>query len=101
MSINFCNLGKSVFCILLCFAKRAGALQVLLDADYYALYAGSNDVTQATADLETTKRMVATIKGKFRSSVDELAKVLRCLDDRGTGACLPDLQLAGHKRAQA
>ena len=61
-------------------------MQVLLDADYYALYAGGNDVTQATADLNNVKSMVATIKGKFRSSVDELAKVLRCLDGGATGA---------------
>jgi hypothetical protein len=60
-------------------------VQVLLDADYYALYTGANDVTQASADLATTKGMVAAIKGKFRSSVDELAKVLRCLDDGATG----------------
>jgi hypothetical protein len=61
-------------------------VQVLLDADYYALYSGNNDVMQASADLNTVKSMVASIKGKFRSSVDELAKVLRCLDDQHTGA---------------
>lgn len=61
-------------------------MRVLLDDDYYALYTGSNDVTQASADLDTVKKMVATIKGKFKTSVEELAKVLRCLDAQQTGA---------------
>lgn len=68
------------------YLKYEELMRVLLDDDYFALYTGANDVTQASADLETVKKMVATIKGKFKTSVDELAKVLRCLDAKQTGA---------------
>jgi Ca2+-binding EF-hand superfamily protein len=67
------------------YLKYEDLMKVLLDQDYFALYTGSNDVTQASSDLETVKKMVATIKGKFRTSVEELAKVLRCLDEKQTG----------------
>lgn len=67
------------------YLKYHDLMKVLLDTDYYALYTGGNDVTQATADMDTVRKMVATIKAKFRSSTEELAKVLRCLDDQGSG----------------
>jgi len=60
-------------------------MKVLLDFDYYALYAGGNDTTQATADLNTVKTMVASIKAKFKSSVEDLRSVLACLDEGKTG----------------
>jgi Ca2+-binding EF-hand superfamily protein len=74
------------------YLKYEDLMKVLLDQDYFALYTGSNDVTQASADLETVKKMVANIKGKFRTSVEELAKVLHCLDEKKTGAALPNIQ---------
>jgi Ca2+-binding EF-hand superfamily protein len=60
-------------------------MRVLLDSDYYALYTGQNDITQAAADLTTVKGMVASIKAKFKSSVEDLRKVLQCLDTNKTG----------------
>lgn len=60
-------------------------MKALLDYDYFALYTGHNDTTQATADLNTVKGMVASIKSKFKQSVDELRKVLDCLDDQKSG----------------
>lgn len=44
--------------------------------------------------------MVATIKAKFKSSVEELAKVLQCLDTQQSGAltlrCLQHAISASH-----
>lgn len=68
------------------FLKYEELMKVLLDFDYFALYTGSNDITQATSDLATVKKMVAAIKAKFKSSVAELRKVLQCLDTEQTGA---------------
>lgn len=71
------------------FLKYEELMKVLLDFDYFALYTGSNDITQATCELTTVKKMVAAIKAKFKSSVAELRKVLQCLDAEQTGAlCL-------------
>jgi hypothetical protein len=67
------------------YLKYHDLMKVLLDADYYAMYVGSNDVSQAMSDQNSIKKMVATIKGKFRGSVEELAKVMRCLDGQSTG----------------
>jgi hypothetical protein len=70
------------------FLKYEELMRVLLDFDYFALYTGNNDITQATLDLATVKSMVATIKAKFKSSVAELRKVLRCLDTQHSGESL-------------
>ena len=67
------------------FLKYEELMKVLLDFDYFALYTGSNDITQATSDLATVKKMVAAIKAKFKSSVAELRKVMQCLDTEQTG----------------
>ena len=49
------------------------------------LHCGTDAQSDHAADVETTKKMVATIKAKFKSSVEELAKVLQCLDTQGSG----------------
>lgn len=70
------------------YLKYEDLMRVLLDEDVFALYTGNNDVTQSSLDLETVRKMVRTIQAKFKSSVEDLRKVLECLDTGKTGLLL-------------
>ena len=67
------------------YLKYEELMKALLDFDYFALYTGGNDTTQATADLNNVRSMVRSIKDKFKSSVEDLRNVLFCMDAEKTG----------------
>lgn len=77
------------------YLKYEDLMRVLLDEDVFALYTGNNDVTQSSLDLETVRKMVRTIQAKFKSSVEDLRKVLECLDTGKTGFLAPKDFMAG------
>eukprot|EP01023_Acetabularia_acetabulum_P040624 TRINITY_DN3938_c0_g2_i1.p1 TRINITY_DN3938_c0_g2~~TRINITY_DN3938_c0_g2_i1.p1 ORF type:complete len:367 (-),score=55.95 TRINITY_DN3938_c0_g2_i1:238-1338(-) len=68
---------------------------VLLDPDYFALYVGNVDNTLERQKSNQHDAMIRTIRGKFKSNIDEMRKVFDSLDEDQTGSLSEKDFLAG------